>query len=315
MLHLGQTQAEPTDRSSNMAETAVAGPDAGMSLAQLAATHGLSVSGARPPVRVYVKRLWAYRYFIHAFAQGRLMVAFANTQLGRLWQVLTPITNAAVYFFIFGVILNTRHGVANFIAYLCTGVFIFNFTSVVFNQSVKAISSYLGLVRALHFPRASLPLSLTFIEMQNMLVTMGVLFVIVIATGETPSAKWFLIVPMLVLQTLFNAGAGLALARFGEKVLDFKQLLPFIMRTWMYMSGVMYSAKAFENHLPHWAARVMELNPMLTFVELGRYALIEKPQLTASPTHLWLIALGWSVVATIFGFLYFWRGEQEYGRG
>jgi teichoic acid transport system permease protein len=30
---------------------------------------------------------------------------------------------------------------------------------------------------------------------------------------------------------------------------------------------------------------------------------------------LWLLGTGWAVLVAVGGFLYFWRGEQEYGRG
>ena len=45
--------------------------------------------------------------------------------------MLTPLINAAVYYLIFGVMLDTSSDVANFIAYLCTGVFVFTFTQTV----------------------------------------------------------------------------------------------------------------------------------------------------------------------------------------
>jgi teichoic acid transport system permease protein len=31
--------------------------------------------------------------------------------------------------------------------------------------------------------------------------------------------------------------------------------------------------------------------------------------------ELWVMAGAWAAVACVFGFLYFWRGESEYGRG
>ena len=76
-----------------------------------------------------------------------------------LWQVLTPLINAAVYYVIFGVVLNTSRDVDNFIAYLCTGVFLFGFTQTVIQAGAQAITGNLGLIRALHFPRASLPIA------------------------------------------------------------------------------------------------------------------------------------------------------------
>jgi teichoic acid transport system permease protein len=37
--------------------------------------------------------------------------------------------------------------------------------------------------------------------------------------------------------------------------------------------------------------------------------------LANSLLQLWLTGLGWAVVVGVLGFIYFWRGEKEYGRG
>ena len=67
------------------------------------------------------------------------------------------------------------------------------------------------------------------------------LFVIVLATGEPVTWYWLLVIPALLLQTMFNVGVGLMIARLGAEVNDFSQLLPFLLRTWMYLSGVIFS--------------------------------------------------------------------------
>jgi teichoic acid transport system permease protein len=298
-----------------MTDIAVAGSYSDLSPAQLASRHGLSVAGARPTLPAYVKQLWAYRHFIAAYANGRLVAQFSTARLGRVWQVLNPLTNAAVYFLIFGVVLNTRSTVHNFIAYLCVGIFIFSFTQTVVQSGVQAISGSIGLVRALHFPRACLPIALTLMQFQNLIASMVVLAGIVLVTGEPLSYKWILLVPALLLQAVFNSGLGLAMARLGAKVSDLKQVIPFVMRTWMYASGVMYSVELFDKHLPHALAQVLLANPLLVYIELARYALVDSGQPTVPLPRLWLLAFGWAVVAAVAGFVYFWRGEQEYGRG
>ena len=50
---------------------------------------------------------------------------------------------------------------------------------------------------------------------------------------------------------MFNAGLALLVARLGAKITDLKQVMPFVMRTWMYASGVLYSVENFAKHLPH----------------------------------------------------------------
>ncbi|MDG4786323.1 ABC transporter permease [Micromonospora sp. WMMD1102] len=298
-----------------MATTAVADPDSGLTGAQLAARYGLGVAGERPRLAAYIRQLWSYRHFIAAYANARLAASFSTARLGRLWQVLTPLTNAAVYYLIFGVILGTSREVENFIAYLCTGLFVFTFTQSVVSSGVQAISGNLGLIRALHFPRASLPIAITLTQFQQLLASIVVLAAIVLVDGEPVTLEWLLVIPAVVLQSIFNAGVAMAVARLGAKITDVKQIVPFVMRTWMYASGVLYSVVYFERHLPETVAWLVQLNPLLVYIELMRHALMETAPVTSSATQSWLLAVGWAIVAGVLGFVYFWRGEREYGRG
>ena len=300
-----------------MANTAVADPDSGLSQAQLAQRYGLRVAGERPPLAEYTRKLWDYRHFMTAYSRAKVASTFSQTQLGQLWQVLTPVTNAAVYFLIFGLILNQHRNVSNFIAYLCTGVFIFMFTQTAVTNGTSAITSNLGLIRALQFPRAALPITVTLVQLQQLLMSMVVLAGIVVLTGEPITVRWVLIVPTLLLQTVFNIGLTMIMARIGAKVTDLKQVMPFVMRTWLYASGVLYPVKLFREHLPHWAATILEGNPALVYIELARHALLasNRQNLVSPPTQLWLLGIAWAVLMGVGGFVYFWRGEEEYGRG
>ncbi|MFB7507591.1 ABC transporter permease, partial [Streptomyces broussonetiae] len=142
------------------AVNAIPSPDEGLTAAQLAAKYGLAVSGARPSLAEYVRQLWGRRHFILAFSQAKLTAQYSQAKLGQLWQVATPLLNAGVYYFIFGVILHASRGLSQdvYIPFLVTGVFVFTFTQSSIMSGVRAISGNLGLVRALHFPRASLPI-------------------------------------------------------------------------------------------------------------------------------------------------------------
>ena len=298
-----------------MTETALSRPDSAQSRTALAARFGLRPAGQRPKLVSYTRQLWSYRHFIAAYANARLISSFTTARLGRLWQVLTPLTNAAVYFVIFGVVLGTRAGIPNFIAYLCTGLFVFTFTQTVVQSGTQAITGNLGLIRALHFPRASLPIAVTLTQFQHLIASIAVLIGIVLVTGEPLTIEWLLAVPALLLQSVFNAGLALVVARLGAKVADLKQIIPFVMRTWMYASGVLYSVDIFTDNLPPTVAQLMKLNPLLIYIELVRHALLENAPLASPPSQLWLFGAGWAVLAGIGGFVYFWRGEREYGRG
>ena len=298
-----------------MAQTAVADPDTGLSLRELARRNGLTAAGRLPGLPEYTRQLWAYRHFIAAYSSAKVSSSLGTTRLGMIWQVLTPLINAAVYYVIFGVILGTRHGVDNFIPYLCTGVFIFGFTQSVVQAGVQSITGNLGLIRALHFPRASLPISVAVIEARNVLVAMVVLIGIVLVTGEPITLEWLLAVPALLLQSVFNAGFAMGVARLGAKVTDLRQLIPFIMRIWLYGSAVIYPVTQFEKVLHGWKLAVIEANPLLIFIELMRHALLENVPLAAPAPVMWAEAVAWTMLVGAGGYVYFWRGEKGYGRG
>ena len=296
-------------------------PDDGLSPSELAAKYGLSVSGARPGLFEYVRQLWGRRHFIIAFSQAKLTAQYSQAKLGQVWQVATPLLNAAVYFFIFGLLLGARKGIPHdiYVPFLVTGVFVFTFTQSSVMAGVRAISGNLGLVRALHFPRASLPVSFALQQLQQLLFSMIVLVLIMLGFGIFPAWSWLLVIPALVLQFGFNTGLALIFARAGAKTPDLAQLMPFVMRTWMYASGVMFSIPAMlaDKDVPSWVGDVLQWNPASIYMDLIRYAFMRSDGSGSSylPAHVWAFALGWAVVLGVFGFVYFWKAEERYGRG
>ncbi|AIV32905.1 ABC transporter permease [Streptomyces sp. R1] len=306
-----------TTHDGTVAMTKPVSPDEGLTPARLAAKYGLTVSGARPSLVEYVRQLWGRRHFILAFSQAKLTAQYSQAKLGQLWQVATPLLNALVYFAIFGLILNAGKGMPKdvYIPFLVTGVFVFTFTQSSAMAGVRAISGNLGLVRALHFPRASLPISFALQQLQQLLASMIVMFAVVIGFGSYPSLSWLLVIPALVLQFLFNMGLALIVARMGAKTPDLAQLMPFIMRTWMYASGVMFSIPIMLEDKPAWLADVLQWNPAAVYMDLIRFALIDGYGSENLPPHVWAVGLGWAVVLAAGGFVYFWKAEERYGRG
>src|SRR5262249_2884120 len=244
-------------------------------LAEFAVAHGLRPSAERPPIRDYLRPLWRRRSLVLAFATARNIAMYTEAKLGQLWQILTPLLNAGVYFLIFGLLLHVSRGIPNYLAFLVTGVFVFNFTQRAFISTSNVITDSLPLIRALQFPRAVSRLAYVIIELQQMLLSLAVLAAIVLATGEPLTWYWVLAIPALVLQTIFNVGVGLFVARLGSQVNDFSQLLPFLLRTWMHVSGVIFSIATLDITRHRWIVAVLELNPAALYITLVRNALLE----------------------------------------
>ncbi|OEV03953.1 ABC transporter permease [Streptomyces oceani] len=295
-------------------------PDDGLSPADLAAKYGLTVSGARPSLPQYVRQLWERRHFILAFSRAKLHAQYSQAKLGQLWQVVTPLLNATVFFFIFGLLLQGRAGMSNseYIPFLVTGVFVWTFTQQSVMSGVRSIANNQGLVRALHFPRASLPISFSLQQLQQLMYSMIVLAVILVGFQHYPSWSWPLIIPVLALQLVFNTGLALIMARLGSKTPDLAQLMPFVLRTWMYASGVMFPLQYLLEKragAPSWLVEIAAANPAAVYMELMRFALIDGPRHQHLDPQVWLLAIGWALLVGLGGFVFFWKAEERYGRG
>jgi teichoic acid transport system permease protein len=324
-------------------------------LGKLARKYELKLAGARPSLADYLATLWQRRHFIVGYATARNVSMYTDAKLGQIWQVLTPLLNAGVYYLIFGLLFEAARGVAHYPAFLVAGVFVFAFSERSIVTGSNVMRANLQLIRALYFPRASLPLAYVIVELQQMLVGMVVLVVIMTVSGQYPSWYWLLLIPAVLLQTLFNTGAALIVARLGGSLADISELIPFFLRISRYFCGVMYLIITLPAALSNWEKQVLSLNPFGVYISLVRVAFMGTYRAnsagnapynankcntflhhqgmpipgTNTPNYawqaschaivtnndLWIAAVAWAVALFAIGIVFFWRAEHLYGRG
>jgi teichoic acid transport system permease protein len=323
--------------------------------AEMAAEYGLRLSGARPSLPEYLVALWARRHFIIGYATARNISMYTEAKLGQIWQVLTPLLNSLVYYLIFGLLFVEARAVQNYPAFLIAGVFVFAFTERSIVTGSTVMRTNLQLIRALYFPRASLPLAYVIVELEQMLLGLVVVAAVALGFGEPLTWYWFLLVPAVVLQALFNTGAALIVARMGGAMQDVSELIPFILRISRYFCGVMYLIETLPAGLHTWEKQVLSLNPIAVYIQLVRISIMQSYRANspgAAPynarlcniflktpgaynapggvsniplgahcapfvtnTDLWIAGVGWALVFFIGGLIFFWQAESKYGRG
>lgn len=289
--------------------TAPTASDEPLRAAELAARYGLHRIGARPPLLSYIRQIWERRHFIWALASARSYNRKQNNYLGQLWTVLNPLILAAVYYLVFGVILGTGEGTDNYVGFLVIGIFSFQYFAGTVSAGASSISGNMAMIRALHFPRASLPMSVSLSEFLTFLPALVVMVLIVVATGEAPVVTWLLAPVAVVLLMLFNTGIALAVARIVVGARDLKNLIPVSTRLMRYVSGVFWSIGHYTGD--NIGGYIMEYQPVAVYLNLMRSALLDEFEIRL---ELWLIGAGWTLLALILGFLVFWRAEERYGR-
>ena len=268
--------------------------------------------GARPGFLDYLVQLWDFREFIFYDARARVQSGTRRDRLGSAWLLLNPVFNGLTYYLIFGLLLNTSRGIQNFLGYLVVGIFVFQFSAGAITSGARSIRNSKSVVQAFNFPRAALPIGANVRELLAAvpLILAMLLIVVVLPPAEKITWLWVLVVPAIMLQFLFNLGVGLILARIIARVHDVTHLLPFMLRAWMYCSAIFYTYDRFINNPEMLTA--IKLNPLFNVIDIIRDCVIYAK---VPPWQSWAILAAWALGALALGLVFFWKGEESYGRG
>lgn len=275
-------------------------------------SEGLVPVGRRTSLRSYLTALWNRRHFIIAESRAKMRSSTRRNLLGYSWLFLNPLLSVLAYWFIFGYILQTSRGVPNFLGFLVVGVFFFGFTGACLTNGTNSVRSGSSMIKAFQFPRAALPISTVVRNLLDFMPTLVVMIVVLAVIPPMENITWrvFFVIPVLALQTIFNVGLACFLARLGHKLPDLTNFMSIASRFWLYGSGVFFS---LEDQLEDQQIllTVMQFNPLAAYLTLIRNSLIYG---VASDPYLWVIGTVWAFGMLVVGFLYFWRGEENYGR-
>jgi teichoic acid transport system permease protein len=264
----------------------------------------------------YVSSLWDRREFAWYMAMGNLRSRNASTSLGLVWWVLNPLLMGMVYWLVFGVILNVEG--SRDLAYLLSGIFVFYFTSTSISTGANSIIQNTRLLVNLQFPRLIMPITALVEAAVGFLVSIPALYLIIgpitrLINPETavwPTANLLLIFPLaFAIQVVFNLGLSAWTARLTVPFRDINNLLPHLVRIWLYLSPILYSADQLTK-LPEPWDTVAQLNPMVPILDVYRSALLGNP-LDWSQVAL---ALVWAVGLCAIAITSFVRYEGRMAR-
>jgi len=285
----------------------------------LARQYGLSRMGARPPFRQYVRDVTKHREFIEALGEGSAESRNENNYLGQIWAVLNPTLNAIFYIVFFGLILRTGGSIGNSIAFIVIGQFMWQFMKSAVTTGGKSVSGKIGIIRALHFPRAVLPIATVYALFRSFLWSALVMLFITVVSGLIPyyaiimpTWTWLLLPLVFILMFFFAAGTAFITSRIVAITPDVSNVISFLMRFGMFGSGVVFPITRYV-HGSHFWTVVLTYQPFAVYINLARQVIMHDPTLPITMST-WVMAIFWAALFFTVGFVFFWRGEERYGR-
>lgn len=259
---------------------------------------------ALPPLGAYMHALWRRRAFAVELSRCELRSQHLDTLFGRLWLVINPLMLAGVYFVLVDLLARGERDGA-FLAHLVAGLFAFVFVQHALQRGITSVVSGGPLILNSAFPRALLPLAALVTAFTRFLATVPIYIVVHVAVGGPLRAEQLWAIPVLAILVVLVAGLTMAFAAAQVYFRDLHSALPYLLRTWLYLSPVLYRA----DEIPDRFAVILVLNPIAPLLVAWSDAVVAGR--TPDPADV-AAGAGWALALFLGGALFFVSREREF---
>jgi lipopolysaccharide transport system permease protein len=281
---------------------------------RLASAAGLSLARAfRAIPKAFVipsRSIWTNRKLIVSMVRRDILARSRGSFGGAMWAFLNPLLLMATYFFVFGVVLQTKFGEdtsrAGYVLYFLAGMLPWLPFSEAVGRSPYVVIEHRNFVKKLVFPLETLPVNLVLAGAVTEVFALAIFIAgLVIARGSVPwSVLWLpaLIVPQLLLA----AGLCWFLSALGVFVRDLGQIIGFLLTLWFFLTPICYPE---SQKVPAAVAHILGYNPILILVRGYRAIFLE-----GHPPSLGPLAALWigSGVVALLGHAWFHRLRRSF---
>jgi teichoic acid transport system permease protein len=256
-----------------------------------------------PPLRKYWRSLWSRRTFIAEYSRSELREQHFDSIFGQLWLILNPLLLSGVYFLLI-VIIGGSGGAIRY-GHLTASLFLFYLISNSLSGGVKSVTAGQRLILNTAFPRMMLPISATVIASFKFIPTLFVFFIMRTVLGLPFGWEMLWAIPIILIALVFALGVAILISTINVYFRDIASFLPYLIRTLLYLSPILYEASALKPEL-----RILEhINPLFALLDSWSTAIVhaQTPELSSM-----LAASGWAFGVLLVGTYFFLSREREF---
>ena len=245
------------------------------------------------------RELWANRELLLFLVWRDIKVQYAQTVLGVAWAVVQPVMTMLIFTLVFGRLAKIPSDGVPYSVFTLAALIPWMYFSNAFSAASASLVNSSNLITKVYFPRLIIPIVSILSGLVNFAVSCVVLAIMMIWYRVTPSWVAVPMIPALLLLMILTAtGVGCWLAAVYIQYRDVRQIVPFIVQIWMYVSPVVYPLSL----VPERYRTLYALNPMAGIIQTFRVVLLRTGE----------IPWGTLGISTIVGLALFLSGTLYY---
>ncbi|MGE6257443.1 ABC transporter permease [Heyndrickxia sporothermodurans] len=233
-------------------------------------------------------------YLARRLSVYELKSANRNHYLGILWEIINPMIQISIYWFVFGYGIHqttgARKGVVldgvsiEFFPWMLSGIVVWFFVNQSITQGSKSIYSRIKMISKMSFPMSVIPTYVIFAKLYQHLMLLGVVLVI-FQFLDYPINIYYLQLPYFIIATvIFLITLSLITSTLTTIVRDFQMLITSTVRILIYLSPLLWPPYDMSPTIQ----TILKLNPIYYLVEGYRASILG---LTWYPVDHWEYSL------------------------
>lgn len=219
-------------------------------------------------------------YLIRRLSVYEMRSANSNNYLGVLWEIINPMIQISIYWFVFGygIFSSTGRGDINlngelipYFSWMLSGFVVWFLISQSILQGSKSVYSRIKIISKMSFPMSVIPTFVIFSKVYQHLMLLTVVLIIFQFLGYPVSAYYIQLPYFLFSTIIFLVALSLITSTISTIIRDFQMLIQSSVRILMYMSPFLWPPYHLK---PEIIPQIMRLNPIYYLAEGYRASIL-----------------------------------------
>ncbi len=256
-------------------------------------------------IKNILTNLKRYSFLLQQLVSRDFKVKYKRSVLGIVWSLLYPILTMGVMAIVFSNVFKFSTPGVSYLAYLLSGLVMFNYYSEASNLSMSSVVANFPLINKIYIPKYIFPLSKCLFVGINFLLTLIPLYIVLIATGTGVNIYHVFLPSVFLCLFMFTLGMGFILSSVAVFLRDMFYIYGIVIMMWTYLTPIMYDIKMISEKIQPF----LKLNPLYHYINFAReimlYGRIPQP-------FTWAVCLLSSVVVLFIGMIVFKKTQDKF---
>jgi ABC-type polysaccharide/polyol phosphate export permease len=218
-------------------------------------------------IRALAAVMRRYSFLLGQLISRDFKVKYKRSVLGVLWSLLYPVLMMCVMAAVFSGMFRFSVPGVSYLAYLMTGLTLFNYFSEASNLAMSSVVANFSLISKVYIPKYIFPLSKCLFVGINFLLTLIPLYAVIILSGTGLCWQHVALPYCWLCLLLFTVGMGFLLSTVAVFLRDLFYIYGIVLTVWTYLTPIMYDLRMIGDGA---LSRLMKLNPLYQYISFAR---------------------------------------------